>query len=230
MECGKRATGDFGWQRTKTPTGAAVDANGNVYIADTNDNAIKEYSGGYLLLGSGPTEPATAGPGSVAVTVLPSSLPVSATSSAGWLTITGTSGGLITFSLTANTAASSRTAQVTTYGQSVTVTQSGDSPSSVTIVAGNSQTAVEKAAFTTALEVKVKDAAGNAISGALVTFTVVPGSNGAAGTFASSAAVATTSAGLATASKLTAGGIAGSFTVTATAGGASATFHLTVAK
>jgi hypothetical protein len=156
---------------------------------------------------------------------------VTATSSASWLTITGTTGGSIAFSFTANTSANSRTAQITVLGvQVVTITQSGDIPTSITKTAGNNQTAVEKKAFATSLQVKVTDGAGNAVSSASVTFTVVPGSKGAGGTFASSAPVLTTTSGLATASILTANGTAGTFTVNATVNGITTTFNLTVAQ
>ena len=219
----------------KAPSGVAVDAQENVYIADTSDNAIKEYSPVEIAVAGTRSEGAPAGTDSIAVQVLPAGTALTATSSATWLTITGTAGGAIEFSFTANTSVNSRTAKITVLGQEVvTVTQSGDIPASITKIAGNSQSAAEGSAFATALKVQVKDAAGNAIAGAAVTFTCVPGSKGSSGTFASSPAmpILTTTAGYATAPSLTANNTAGTFTVTASVSGLSAntTFSLTITK
>ena len=214
----------------KAPTGVAVDFEGNIYIADTSNNYIREFSSGFFAFNSsGAAEPAPAGTGSVPITVLPTTLPLTATSSAAWLTITGMSNGTISYSFTANTSASSRSAEITVLGQSLTVTQSSDSCASIAIVAGNNQSVAEGRAYT-ALQIKAEDANTNAITGASVTFTVTPGSNGAGGTFASSSPVVTNSSGNATASKLTANTIPGSFTVTAACGTASTQFHLTIVK
>ena len=56
----------------------------------------------------------------------------------------------------------------------------------------------------------------------------IPGPNGAGGSFASSAAVLTSTSGSATASALTANGIPGTLTITAASAGVSVTFHLTI--
>jgi hypothetical protein len=213
----------------KYPSGVAVDELGNVYIADTDDSALKELTDGYMAFGAtSRTESAVAGTDSVAVLTIPAGLPFTATSKEAWLKITSTSGGAVAFSYTANTSAASRTAQVTVLGQILSVTQSGDVPASITVVIGNNQSAAPNDAFAKALEVKVKDAAGNGISGASVTFTVTPGPNGAGGSFASSAAVLTSTSGSATASALTANGIPGTLTITAASAGVSVTFHLTI--
>ena len=74
----------------------------------------------------------------------------------------------------------------------------------------------------------VLDAAGNPVQGAPVTFQVTPGASGAAAAFAGSPAmpVLTDQNGLAAAPALTANSIAGSFTVTASAGALNAIFNL----
>ena len=212
------------------PAAVAVDGQGNVYIADTGNNAIKKLSPVYLWLGAtSRNESATAGTDSIGVEALPGSTLVTATSNQSWLTITGTGGGAIGFSFLANTSAIGRTAQITVLGQQVvTVTQSGDVPASIAMTAGNSQKARAGHAFARALQVRVTDAAGNSVKNAAVTFTAVPGVNGASGTFSSSAPVMTNANGYATASTLTANGVAGAFTVTATAGAITTTFNLTV--
>jgi len=215
-----------------SPAGLAADALGNLYIADTGDNAVKKLTPGYLLLGaSSLNEGSTAGTDSVAAQLLPASVPLTAASSQTWLTITGMSNGTIGFSFTANPSVNSRTASITVYGSRVTVTQSGDTVASIAKTAGASQTTLAGQVFATALQVKVKDSAGNPLKGAAVTFTVVPGAKGASGTFNSSPPmpILTNASGLATAPTLTANAIAGTFKVSATVGGLSATFGLTIA-
>ena len=214
----------------KGPDGVAVDSQDNVYIADTGDSAIKKYTAAYFSVGSTtPPEGGAAGTGSIAVQVLPANTPVTATSNQSWLTITSTTGGSIAFSFTANTSANSRSAQITVMGlQVVTITQNVDVPASITKTAGTGQSAVIGKAFATALQVRVKDAAGNALPNASVTFTAVAGAKGCDGTFSSSAPVLTNSTGYATASKLTANNIAGTFTVNATVGNLTTSFTMTV--
>ena len=100
------------------------------------------------------------------------------------------------------------------------------SASSLTRLAGNSQSTTVAADFATLLQVKATDANGNPVANTSVTFTVV--ANGAGGSFASSSTVATNATGIATAPKLTANTVAGSFTVTASASGvANVVFNLT---
>jgi streptogramin lyase len=218
----------------KAPGGVAVDGQGNVYIADSSDSAIKEFSAVYLSLGAtSKNEGALAGTDSIPVQVLPASTPLTATRNEAWLTITGTGGGAIAFSFTANTSVSSRTGQITVLGgPQITVTQSGDISASITKTAGTGQSTPESQAFATALQVRVKDASGNGVAGANVTFTVVPGSKGASGTFASSPPmpIATNTSGLATAPTLTANSVAGTFTVTVSVGSLTTSFSMTIAK
>jgi hypothetical protein len=91
---------------------------------------------------------------------------------------------------------------------------------SVAATAGTPQSAVIISAFATQLQVTVKDASNNPVSGATVTFTAP--SSGPSGTFAGgqTTATATTNAqGVATAPVFTANSVAGSYTVTATVAG-----------
>jgi hypothetical protein len=217
----------------KSPCGVAVDGQGNVYIADLGDNAIKKFTAGYLSLSAtSRSEVAAAGTDSISYQVLPASIVLTATSNQSWLTITGTSGGVISFSFTANTSASSRSAQISVLGQTVIVSQSGDVPSVISKIAGSNQSTMEGQVFSTALEVRVTDAAGNGVQGASVTFTVIPGSNGAGGTFTTTPPmpILTGPNGYALAPTFTANNIAGTFTVTAGVGILTTTFSATVAK
>jgi len=215
----------------KGPVGVAVDSMQNVYIANTNINSIEKVNQAYLSLSStSRTETAAAGTDSVTAQVLPTTLPLTATSNQTWLTITGISNGVISFSFTANTAVSSRAATITVLGAAVTVTQNGDVPTTIMMAAGNNQSTPEGQAFPTSLEVRAKDSAGNGVGGVAVTFTAVAGSGGADGSFASSPPmpILTNKSGYATAPVLTANGVAGQFTVTATAGSLTTTFTLTI--
>jgi sugar lactone lactonase YvrE len=217
----------------KAPAGVAVDGQGNVYIADTNDSAIKKFTAVYLALGAtSRNEGPQAGTDSVTVQVLPAGTPLTAQSNRPWLTITGTGGESIGFSFQANTSVNARTAQITVLGQPVTVTQSGDIPASITKTGGAAQSTPVGQAFGTALQVRIKDAAGEVIQDAAVTFTVFPGADGASGTFSSPPPmpILTDAKGYATAPTLTANSIAGTFRVKVTVGGSSATiaFSLTI--
>lgn len=214
----------------KTPCGVAVDGQGNVYIADTGHNAVKEFAPVYLSFGATVNERASAGTDSIPIQVLPANTPLTASSNQSWLTITGTAGGTIGISFEANTSANSRSARVSVLGQVVTVTQSGDTPATITRIAGNGQSTVPGLLFPAALQVRVKDAAGDAVQLAQVTFIVTPGPNGAGGTFSSSPPmpISTGPDGYATAPTLVANGIAGNFTVTASVGNLGAVFSLTI--
>ena len=214
----------------KTPYAVAVDSQDKVYFADSGDGAIGEYTAANFSVGyTSRSEVATAGTDSVSVQILPAGTALTATSNQTWLKITSTKGGSIAFSFTANTSALSRTGQITVLGlQVVNITQSGDTPYSITKTAGSGESTTINQVFPTALQVRVKDAAGNYVQNASVTFTAVPSAKGCNGTFSSSAPVLTNSSGLATASTLTANGIAGTFTVTASVGTLSTTFNLTV--
>jgi hypothetical protein len=102
-------------------------------------------------------------------------------------------------------------------------------PASVTVSAGNNQSATIGTAFTTALSVTVKDAGGVTIPSSNVTFTA-PVESGPSGTFSNSTntiQVATNASGIASPGAFTANSKAGAYTVTATDGTASGTFNLT---
>jgi sugar lactone lactonase YvrE len=215
----------------RAPGGVAVDAQGNVYVADTGHNAIKEFSPVYLsVAAAGRNEGTAAGTDSIPVQVLPAGTPLAATSNQSWLTITGASDGAIDFSFLANTSVNSRTAQILILGQPVIVTQSGDTPATIAKAAGNGQSVLAGMPFPVPLQVIVKDAAGNGVHLAAVTFTVTPGSSGAGGTFSSTPPmpITTGAGGFATAPTLIANGVAGKFTVTASVGSVTAIFTLTV--
>ena len=218
----------------KGPTGVAVDGQGNVYIANTNANAISKFTPAYVSPGfTSKTEGAASGTDSLPVTVIPTGTPITATSNQSWLMITSATGGAVSFTFSANTSTTGRTAQITVQGlTTVTITQNPDSAASLTKTTGNAQSTPEGEAFPAALQVIVRDAANRAVSGAPVTFTVVPGSKGSSGTFASSPTmpILTNSTGYATAPTLTANSVAGTFTVTASVGSVSTSFSLTVAK
>jgi acetyl esterase/lipase len=100
-------------------------------------------------------------------------------------------------------------------------------PGGLTIEAGNNQSIAEGTTAATALEVSVADQHGDALAGVTVTFT-----SGAGGSFsgASSAMVVTNSSGIATAPSLTVNSTPGPLTVTASSGGVSATFSLTITQ
>jgi hypothetical protein len=216
----------------RAPRGVAVGAMGNIYVGNTGGSDIKNLTLPYLSLGAtsrsaGPL----AGTDSVPVQLLPVNTPITATSDQAWLLITSSSSVAINFSFKTNTSVNSRIAHITVAGQRITVTQDGDIPASISKVAGTHQSTPVCQVFPTNLQVKVTDAAGNRVQGAGVTFTVVPGSKGASGTFSSSPAmpIITTSSGFAVAPVLTANCVAGTFTVNVTVGSSTAAYTLTIA-
>jgi hypothetical protein len=109
---------------------------------------------------------------------------------------------------------------------SVTVAQV---PASVSVGAGNNQSATVATAFGTELVALVKDGAGATITGTPVTFTVNPAGNGAGATFSNGTGTITqnTNNGGQAPVSIIANNIAGAYTVTAQAGSASTTFNLT---
>ena len=123
------------------------------------------------------------------------------------------------------------TANTTAGGYAVTASVSGvaspanfsltnlaGAASSITATSGTPQSATVNTAFATQLQATVKDSFGNAVSGAIVTFTA-PGS-GASGAFAGGVNTATTNAsGVATAAAFTANTTAGGYAVTASVSG-----------
>jgi len=102
-------------------------------------------------------------------------------------------------------------------------------PSEISAILGNNQSATAGTSFGTAIEVSITDALAGPIDGGSVTFTVTDGANGAGASFlnGTTASATTDAAGAALAPQLTANAVAGSFTVTATSGSLSTTMFLT---
>ncbi|MGC2248967.1 MAG: Ig-like domain-containing protein, partial [Terriglobales bacterium] len=104
-----------------------------------------------------------------------------------------------------------------------TVTATASAPANIAIAAGNNQSGPVNSSFKSPLKVKVKDAAGNGVSGISVTF-----SDGGAGGTLSPATVTTDSGGFA-ATTYSTGTIAGAIAITASVSGIpSAAFKATV--
>jgi len=133
---------------------------------------------------------------------------------------------------TANTTAGTYTVTATVAGvttpASFTLTNQAGPAASVTATAGAQESATISAIFAPPLQATVKDASGNPVSGAMVTF-AAPAS-GAGGTFGAGPNPAPTNAqGVATAPTFTANTTAGTYTVTAAVAGVTtpASFTLT---
>jgi hypothetical protein len=132
---------------------------------------------------------------------------------------------------TANAVAGSYTVTASVSGvttpASLSLTNNPGPAANVTATAGTPQNATINTVFATALQATVTDASNNPLTGVTVTF-AAPGS-GASGTFAGGVNTATTNtSGIATAQIFTANAVAGSYTLTASASGAtSASFSLT---
>jgi uncharacterized protein (TIGR03437 family) len=103
----------------------------------------------------------------------------------------------------------------------------GAPPIVVTASQGSGQSTAINSSFATPLQATVKDAIGQPVPGAAVTF--VSPATGAGGAFAASSTVTTDSTGVAVAPGFTANGFAGSYAVAASAAGAGAlaVFNLT---
>jgi hypothetical protein len=142
------------------------------------------------------------------------------------------------FSLTLKTSGSQSVTATDTVNSALhatqTVVESPAAAATIAASAGSGQTALEEAAFATALAAKVSDSFGNFVPGTTVIFSApsfsTP-SSGAGGTFAgggSSASVTTGGTGIATAPAFTANGTAGAYSVSAGVQGlTSVTFALT---
>jgi hypothetical protein len=128
------------------PEDVAVDGTGNVYIANTFNNALKELPYAFV----DPTskfEGTAAGSDSLPV-VLPATenllAPFAPTSDSAWLTITGVTNDVVSFSFTAT--ATPRTGHITLLGQSISILQDvslpaiTSSPTNQTVAAGTSVT------------------------------------------------------------------------------------------
>jgi sugar lactone lactonase YvrE len=214
-------------------------------FATTNGNTTASQ----LAFGTTPTPVVAAGGNAgSSITVLEDDSngnPVSATDTI-TLTVTGpggfsktytatASGGIASFNLSGNalTAAGGYTYTVS-IGPNTSIKPAAASvmvyvgpAASVTAAAGSGQRALTNAAFATPLQVIVKDAYGNPVSGATVTF-AVPSTGASAGL--SSGSVKSNSAGTASVTAI-ANTSAGAYTVTATVSGlTTASFSLTNAS
>ena len=153
------------------------------------------------------------------VTVSPStvSIPAGATQPAVQPQITGVKAGSATV-----------TASAPLFGSGISAVQVTATVGSITVVSGTAQSAPVNSAFASPLKVLVKNTLGQPASGVVVTFTVVPGTNGAGGSFAGGQNTATTDAsGTATSAVFAANGKLGAYTVNATTSGLSTSFTLT---
>jgi hypothetical protein len=103
----------------------AVDGSGNVYIADSGNNAIYERVQAFVPTGA-VSEGAAAGTGKLPP-VLPTTQPLTGVfapkSDQSWLKITSEVNGVINFSFTANTTGKARTAHIFVLGEEITITQ-----------------------------------------------------------------------------------------------------------
>ncbi len=104
-------------------------------------------------------------------------------------------------------------------------------PGTLAVSDGDNQSVASGGAFQP-LKAIVRDASSNPLAGVAVTFSAIMGGSGAKGTFASSAPVLSDANGIVTAPNLTANGIPGAFTVTASASGMAAltSFNATIAQ
>jgi hypothetical protein len=133
--------------------------------------------------------------------------------------------------LTANTVAGNFTVNAWVAGVAVpapfTLTNNAGQPAGVSIVAGNSQSAVVAKTYKNTLQVGVVDQFGNPAAGVRVTFTAP--NSGAGGTFAGklTATAATNASGVAIAPAFTANAHPGGFQVIASISGANTSFSLT---
>ena len=195
------------------PAQMAVDPQGNLYRAGA---ALEQIAFGYV----GPVNVAvTSAQGTGSVQVIPPSIPVSPpTASQPWLSIAPPANGTVNFSFSSNSTAASRSATFTVLGQPVTVTQAGFVDIQSVTKIGDGQIVATGVAFAS-LQVRLADGANSAIPDVALTFLAPANSDGVAtAIFATgaSATVTTDASGVATAPKLTANGIPGTFTVTVT--------------
>ncbi len=228
------------WAKFSPP----IVANGKVYLA-TFDNMLNVYG----LLPGGATMAATAGgPQSatvgrafttalqatvkdagnnpltgVTVTFAAPGTGAAATFSGSATAVTNASGIATAPALTANSQAGTYTVTASAAGvatpASFRLTNLPGPPASVSAAAGTPQSATINATFTTALQAAVNDASGNPVSGVTVTFTASGTGARAAFSGSATATAVTNASGIATAPALTANGVTGNYTVTASVSG-----------
>ena len=144
------------------PMGVAVDASGNVYIADTRNNVIRVLPDG--LSAHAASLSAAAAVGSLPVNV-PMGVSWAASSNASWITITGgasgSGSGTVSFSLQPNTGAA-RTGTITVAGQTFTVEQESASTVGLNFAGSLAQIASAGGWDTSLTMVNLGDAPGEA--------------------------------------------------------------------
>jgi hypothetical protein len=206
--------------------GKAYARNMQVLVTDAFGKAVP----GVLVTFSAPTSGPSVTFTTQIVTVSPSGNTTIKVHKGTTVTAITDANGLATALPTGNTKLGSFTATISAAGVNTPVvarlTNLPGAPASITIVAGNSQSAAVGHNYLTALAVKVLDSFGNPINGAPVTFQVPasgPSANFAGATFIT---VLTDAAGIATAPTLTAGAQTGTFKLLVTAGTKSASFTL----
>ncbi len=163
------------------------------------------------------------------VTFTAPSTGASATFAGGLATVTATtnaSGIAIATTLTANTTAGTFNISAAFTGGSVnfSMTNMPGAAASIAVNAGDNQSTTITLNFATSLSVIVKDAGGNVVPGAVITFAApVSGASGLFG--ASTSTTATTNAsGIATATTFKANAIAGTYAITVTFGSITTSF------
>jgi hypothetical protein len=164
------------------------------------------------------TAPSTGASGSFAGGVNTATTNASGVATSGTFTANGTLGSYTVKASVSGVTATANFSLTNTLGPA----------SSTTATSGTAQIGAINSAFAAPLEAIVKDAGGNPVSGATVTFT--PPASGARGTFGVGGNIATTNAsGVATSGTFTANGTTGSYTVTASVPGVTTTasFSLT---
>ena len=180
-------------------------------VTDTNNNPVPNVDVTFTAPSTGASGTFTGGGAIVTVTTDSSGIATATTLTA------GTTAGTFNVSASISGGASVNFALTNTPGTAA----------SIAVQAGDNQSATVTLNFSTNLAVVVRDANGNTISGATVTYTS-PGS-GASGTFGSALTkTATTNAtGVATATTFTANSIVGSYSIVVTYGTLSVSFNLT---
>jgi Putative binding domain, N-terminal len=112
------------------PNALAVDAHGNVTIADIDAQALKQLGTAYVP-GKGLNESGSAG-SDMLLPVRPTTTSLTGklapTSDQGWLTITSVANGVVKFSFTQNNRGVPRVGNLFVLGQQISVTQAAQSP------------------------------------------------------------------------------------------------------
>ena len=204
-----------------TPQSTAVLTSFGTALQSTVKDASNNPISGATVTFTAPSSGASASfSGSATTTAITNA---SGVATAPALTANGQTG---TYAVTASAAGASAPA-------TFNLTNLAGAPASIAATAGTPQSATVLTNFGTALQVTVKDAGNNLLSGISVTFTAPSSGAGASfggsSTPVSTATANTNTAGVATAPALTANNAIGSYTVTATVAGssASASFALT---